>query len=930
MANFNIDYLVVAGGGGGTGGVGNGNGTGGGGAGGLITTTTYNGTESAFTAVTAIPYDVVVGSFGAGGTGSSLNNFIEANRGLNGNNSKFDIIEAIGGGGGGAIATNYPSGADGGSGGGGAPYSNSGGSGNTNQGNSGGAGSSNPGSVNRYRGGGGGGASQSGANGDTSGNGGDGISYTSGQNSITGSASSYAGGGGGGVYSTGVAAGTGGLGGGGNGASNTGNGASALANTGSGGGGAAGAANYNGGNGGSGVVILRYATADVASYTVTGAAPTETIDGTDTILSFTTAGTGTITFTTPIPPFSGTKVTTPVTNFNKPLTEEGLKIPSGTSSNQPTGVTGMVRNDTTQSSRGSASAISYYNGTDWRYFENELSTSFNTVLYTGTGVQSHSITGVGFKPDFIWFKSINDTYNHVLYDSLRGTNNILNSNNSIDSESNYNRFTSFDTDGFTLYGNNAADLDKINRSSTDYVAWCFKAGGLLNKAADFNGSNSRINLPQTSPFIGSNDIKSISAWVKADTTSSRVFPFSVSSSTISNDYFYIGYMGDLNSIYVATRNGSSTNSSTRIAATTTDTEWHHIVACLTSTGVDIYLDGVALTVSYSLSGTGANTSWISYPSYSPTVTSNIGILRQTPFQTSNGQIQQVRMFNTTLSSSQVTELYNETKADNSVLNYPSGAGCIAAYPLGENANDLSGSYNGTASNVTFGLPGYLTRNTEGTIESTVSANNDLGFSIVSYTGNGTAGSTVGHGLASTPEMVIVKSLTSTANQSWSVYQVDAGNNASLTLELQNIAYYDIGYWNNTSPTSSVFTLGYYAVSNQNNADYVAYCFASKPNYSKTGSYVGNGNATGPIVTLGFEPAFVMIKGVNEAGNWIMIDNKRSPTNPASARLDADSSGQEVVDTIMDLNSDGFQLKTASAAKNALNKTFIYLAFANTI
>jgi len=102
---------------------------------------------------------------------------------------------------------------------------------------------------------------------------------------------------------------------------------------------------------------------------------------------------------------------------------------------------------------------------------------FNTVIYTGTGVQSHPITGVGFQPDLVWFKSRNDTYNHVLYDSLRGTDDILNSNNSIDSESNYNRFTSFDTDGFTLYGNNAGDLDKINRSSVDFVSWCFKAGG---------------------------------------------------------------------------------------------------------------------------------------------------------------------------------------------------------------------------------------------------------------------------------------------------------------------------------------------------------------------------------------------------------------------------------------------------------------------
>ena len=56
-------------------------------------------------------------------------------------------------------------------------------------------------------------------------------------------------------------------------------------------------------------------------------------------------------------------------------------IRDSTSSEQPTGVTGMVRNDTNQSSKGSASAITYYNGTDWKYFENELNTSFNAVLF---------------------------------------------------------------------------------------------------------------------------------------------------------------------------------------------------------------------------------------------------------------------------------------------------------------------------------------------------------------------------------------------------------------------------------------------------------------------------------------------------------------------------------------------------------------------
>ena len=71
----------------------------------------------------------------------------------------------------------------------------------------------------------------------------------------------------------------------------------------------------------------------------------------------------------------------------------------------------------------------------------------------------------------------------------------------------------------------------------------------------------------------------------------------------------------------------------------------------------------------------------------------------------------------------------------------------------------------------------------------------------------------------------------------------------------------------------------------------------------------------------------MIKGTDQASDWIMIDNRRDTTNPNSARLDANSSGQEYTgENIMDLNTDGFQLKTSSASKNGLNKVFIYMAF----
>jgi len=396
MANFNIDYLIVAGGGGG-------GSYGGGGAGGFLT----NFPSKSLSLNTSTAYSITIGG-GGSGSGNSYTAY-----GVQGSDSSISgtgisTITATGGGYGG---NNTGSGAGaasaGGSGGGGSdgPTNSSGGAGNTpsttpSQGNTGGSGTfSDP----NYMGGGGGGAGAAGSNATiyTAGYGGAGSEV----NIIGGVGNYYAGGGGGVRFNVSGSWGYGGTGGGGDGGSwnattslisnNTAGGA----NTGGGGG--------AGKEGGSGIVIIRYATADVASYTVTGAAPTEdttTVAG-QTILSFTTVGTGTITFTAspPTPSFSGTKVTTPVTNFNKPLTEEGLKIPSGTSSNQPTGVEGMVRNDTTQSSKGSSSAISYYNGTNWRYFENQehplilnsvmYYSASNATSYPGTGTSWFDLSG---------------------------------------------------------------------------------------------------------------------------------------------------------------------------------------------------------------------------------------------------------------------------------------------------------------------------------------------------------------------------------------------------------------------------------------------------------------------------------------------------------------------------------------------------------
>jgi hypothetical protein len=95
---------------------------------------------------------------------------------------------------------------------------------------------------------------------------------------------------------------------------------------------------------------------------------------------------------------------------------------------------------------------------------------FNTVLWTGTG-SAMSITGVGFQPDWVWYKGRSFAYNHGLFDVVRGTSNFLQSN-STDAEQVTSGVTAFDSDGFSL-GSDAGGVG----SGVTFVGWNWKANG---------------------------------------------------------------------------------------------------------------------------------------------------------------------------------------------------------------------------------------------------------------------------------------------------------------------------------------------------------------------------------------------------------------------------------------------------------------------
>ena len=104
------------------------------------------------------------------------------------------------------------------------------------------------------------------------------------------------------------------------------------------------------------------------------------------------------------------------------------------------------------------------------YITFQPSDYFNTLLYTGTG-SSNAVTGVGFRPDFVWIKGRDFSDNHNLYDIVRGVEKRIVSNTNGAEEDRPAGLTAFGSDGFTV---NTANGE--NKSSAPICSWNWRAG----------------------------------------------------------------------------------------------------------------------------------------------------------------------------------------------------------------------------------------------------------------------------------------------------------------------------------------------------------------------------------------------------------------------------------------------------------------------
>jgi len=559
----------------------------------------------------------------------------------------------------------------------------------------------------------------------------------------------------------------------------------------------------------------------------------------------------------------------------------------------------------------------------WDAGDNLAATGFTAVTYNGTGTKQ-SISGLGFEPDLLWIKNRIGGNSHYLYDSVRGINKGISSNSSGSEDTNSSQLAGFDADGFTVPDDSAG---YNNYSGRKYIAWAWDAGtgsivsntnGTISSSVKVNTAKgfsiaTYIGNATDGATIGHGLSQSPDMIIVKDRTNSAFWRVMHKDIDYTNDTLYLdadyGETADdrvkaFSSTTFTITGGGGVNGSGR----------NHVAYCFHG------VSGFSKFGSYS--GTGSAGNAITGLGFRPAFV----MIKRKDAADNWVMFDNVR---DPINSAEKYLLADSANAEAtfSTVKIDFDSDGFTLQGSANNINNASGTYIYMAFAGGQDLVSPL--NTNGTIDSRVKANTAKGFSIATYTGNGSSGATFGHGLGVTPDMVIVKRRDG-AN-SWQVYTSILGATKFLELHSTGGEQTATNRWNDTAPSSSVVTLGDNSNVNSNGGTCVAYSFASITGYSKIGSYSGTGSSGNSITGLGFKPAFLMIKRTDTSSSWSMHDSTRNVNNPRNSSVWAESNSSEGTSSDYNINfdSDGFTINTSNAARNASGGSYIYMAFADT-
>ena len=576
-----------------------------------------------------------------------------------------------------------------------------------------------------------------------------------------------------------------------------------------------------------------------------------------------------------------------------------------------------------------------------------------TFQYTGNGGTPRTITGLNFKPDLIWQKSMSGGYHNRIWDSVRGWQGSL-FVNQVNQENNYYDYGQvLDIGpGHVTYGQGNHTNNLININGHNYINWCWKAGTPqvpTSGSVYFDGNNDYLTVPKSTDLDFPGEF-TMEGWILANSLptgsneNKTIFESIDWNSQLGQYHFGVS---DDNKVQFYVFN----NANTYIKGTTTLTprRWYHLaVSRDSSSNIRVFVNGVlenTVNNNYALSnsnqpnparigackianpGAGVHRSLHGY-------ISNVRVIKGTALYTSNFTPSTTPLTNVTntklLCCQSTTSATTAAVSPTSISTNGNAEADISQNPF--DAFSVDGIGYSTAATATAATTSNLTA---GNITlSKASVNTESGFSILMYTGSGGQGN-LPHGLEQDPDFIVVKGINHN-NSYWQSYHSSFGTGSTVNRV----------YWNqdtssdpsntnifkvNTGAGTILLNTGDHFF-NSTSYQYIMYCWHSVPGYSDFGQYYGNGSAVGKYVHTGFRPAYIMIKrtsntGPGAANYWECRDIVRDPDNPATSRLFANTGDTPSVGEELDFLANGFKIRAATTGSNADGATYLYYAFA---
>ena len=220
--------------------------------------------------------------------------------------------------------------------------------------------------------------------------------------------------------------------------------------------------------------------------------------------------------------------------------------------------------------------------------------------------------------------------------------------------------------------------------------------------------------------------------------------------------------------------------------------------------------------------------------------------------------------------------------------------------------------------------GAAASNSDGSVTSSVSANQESGFSVVKWTTQSGA-YTVGHGLGKAPKLIITNHLSNTGT-GWPTFTTVIDGTMDYGYISANSTFTDAVQYGIDVPNSTTFQMHSNFLASS--GDCIAWCWSEIPGYSKFGRWTGTGGADAAFLETGFRPAWIIYKATNGAHDWHIFDAKRDIDNPVQNRIRSNSNVAEDSNTYFDILSNGFKVRNGLSGSNGGGEIHFYMAFAD--